>query len=465
MALTAPQKVEAATEVSPLTVLVLGVLSWIFPAGVLKTLYQRHAPGQWERKLTVAAITWLLLDVVTGARRSVHAAYQADIRSRARTIEASYQALYQKYGRLAPDYGTAVVRASAQRCLLLLAAAMSAIPELFGWEGYRVRVIDGTDLDGTAHRLGVLRDKRSAGLPGRFVVCYDPATGLVVDAVASEDAYTSERALVLELIARAQPRDLYVCDRFYCTTDILSRLHQKPAFFVIRQFERLRWRITKDLGARGRVDTGAVSEQLVEVEDPETGRRLRLRRITLTLDTPTRQGEAEIHLLTNLKGVRALRICELYRRRWTIEGHFSFLKDTLHGQIESLGQPRAALFALCLAMVAGNAWAVVRHALTAAHGAAIWDRLSGYYLADELATNQRAVEGLISETSWARLARLPAEQFRAWCLELAGLVEIGVFFKTKPRGPKKPKPKRQSGKRRPHYSTHRLLVEARKSKC
>ena len=193
MALTAQQKVEAATELSPLTTLVLGVLYWIFPAGVLKTLYQHHAPGQWERKLTVAAITWLLLDVVTGVRRSVHAAYQADVRSKARTIEASYQALYQKYGRLAPDYGTAVVRASAQRCVLLLAAALTTVPELFGWEGYRVRVIDGTDLDGTEHRLGVLRDKRSAGLPGRFVVCYDPATGLVVDAVASEDAYTSER--------------------------------------------------------------------------------------------------------------------------------------------------------------------------------------------------------------------------------------------------------------------------------
>jgi hypothetical protein len=41
---------------------------------------------------------------------------------------------------------------------------------------------------------------------------------------------------------------------------------------------------------------------------------------------------------------------------------------------------------------------------------------------------------------------------------------VAVLEKTKPRGPKRPQPKRQSGKGKPHYSTHRLLAEARKSK-
>ena len=293
-------------------------------------------------------------------RRSVHAAYQADVRSKARTLEASYQALYQKYGRLSTDYSAAVVRASGQRCLMLLAVAMTTLPELFGWEGYRVRIIDGTDLDGTEHRLGVLRRTKSAGLPGRCVVCYDPASGLVLDVVASEDAYASERVLVREIFDRARPKDLYVCDRFYCTTELLFRLCDSRASFVIRQFDRLRWRVLKDLGPQGRVETGAVSECLVEVEDPETGDCRRMRWITLTLDTPTRDGETEIRLLTNLRGIGAREVCDLYRTRWTIEGHFSFLKNELHGEVESLGQPRAALFALCLAMAAGNALAVVK---------------------------------------------------------------------------------------------------------
>lgn len=188
MALTTAQKLEAALDVSPLTVLTLGVLAWIFPPGSFPGLFRRFAPNQWDRKLTISAITWLMLDVVTGARSSVHSASQADVRSKDRTLEASYQALYQKYGRLSTDYSAAVVRASGQRCLMLLAVAMATLPELFGWEGYRVRIIDGTDLDGTEHRLGVLRTTKSAGLPGRCVVCYDPASGLVLDVVASEDA-------------------------------------------------------------------------------------------------------------------------------------------------------------------------------------------------------------------------------------------------------------------------------------
>ena len=306
MALTPAQKLEAAVEVSPLTVLTLGVLAWIFPPGSFPALFRKFAPHQWDRKLTISAITWLMLEVVTGSRRSVHAAYQADVRSQTRTLEASYQALYQKYGRLSTDYSAAVVRASGQRCLMLLAVAMTTLPELFGWEGYRVRIIDGTDLDGTEHRLGVLRTTKSAGLPGRCVVCYDPASGLVLDVVASEDAYASERVLVREIFDRAQPGDLYVCDRFYCTTELLFRLCDSQAFFVIRQFDRLRWRVLKDLGTRGRVETGAVSEQLVEVEDPDTGDCRRMRWITLTLDTPTRDGETEIRLLTNLRGINAL---------------------------------------------------------------------------------------------------------------------------------------------------------------
>jgi hypothetical protein len=52
-----------------------------------------------------------------------------------------------------------------------------------------------------------------------------------------------------------------------------------------------------------------------------------MRWITLTLETPTRDGETEIRLLTNLRGIGAAKVCDLYRTRWTIEGHFSFLKE------------------------------------------------------------------------------------------------------------------------------------------
>jgi IS4 transposase len=381
------------------------------------------------------------------------------------TLGTSYQALYQKYGRLEPEYSAAVVRASAQRCVMLLAAATATLPELFGWEGYRVRIIDGTDLDGTEHRLGVLRGLRSAGLPGRCVACYEPALDLIVDVELSEDAYTSERVLVRKILDRARKNDLSVCDRFYCTTEILFRLDEQGASFVIRHFDRLRWRPVKDRGVRGRVETGQVSEQEIEVEDPETGRRRWMRLLTLELDTPTEDGETTIRLLTNLKRVDARRVCELYRERWRIERHFSVLKAVLNGEVESLGKPRAALFALSMAMVAGNALGVVKRLLSTAHGPDLWDLLSGYYLTDEVCSNYRAVESLIGDQGRAKLSEMPAEAFWAWCREVASRVRPWAFAKNKPRGPKRPQPKRLSGKRRPHYSTYRLLTEKQKCQC
>jgi len=463
--LTDSHKLEAAVEVSPLTVLVQGLLAWIFPVGFLARLFREAAPRQRDQKLAISAITGLMLEVVTGTRQSVHAAYKADQMSPTPTLGTSFQALYQKYGRLDPEYSAAVVRASAQRCILLVAAATAVLPELFGWEGYRVRILDGTDLNGSEHRLGVLRRLRSAGLPGRCVVCYEPALDLVVDVALSEDAYTSERVLVRQILERAYKNDLYVCDRFYCTTDILFRLDDQNASFVIRHFDRLRWHPVKDRGVPGRVETGSVSEMEIDVEDPETGRSKRMRLLTLELDTPTEDGDTTIRLLTNLKRVDARRICELYRERWRIERHFSMLKTVLNGEVDSLGQPRAALFALCMAMVAGNALGVVKRLLSEAHGADLWEQLSGYYLTDEVCFNYRAVELLVGDSGRARLSAMPAREFWAWYQEVASRVRPWAFTKTRARGPNRPQPKPISGKRRPHYSTHRLLAEKEKRKC
>ena len=293
--------------------------------------------AQWNRKLAISAIAWLMLAVVSGVRRSVFAAFQADQASDSPTITATASALYAKYGRIDPRYTAAVVRESGRRMSELLRAA--GVKEPFGWEGYRVIVLDGTDLGGTEHRLKALRGIKAAGLPGRFVAAYELATGVVIDAAASEDAYTSERELVRAILATAVLNNLFVADRHFCTTEILFSIIDQRAWFVIRQHENLRWRPLKEAGPSAGWTTGAVWEQPIEVEDTDTGEWRRMRRIILKLDTPTDEGDTEIVLLSNLKGVSALRICELYRDRWTIERHFALVKTVLHGEIEGLGAP------------------------------------------------------------------------------------------------------------------------------
>jgi hypothetical protein len=446
---------DTAIVVSPLTVLVRGVLEWACPQSFFEELFDRECrPTQWNRKLTISAIAWLMLTVVSGVRRSVFAAFQADQASDSPNILATVSALYAKYGRIDPRYTTAVIRTSGRRMSELLRSA--GVKEPFGWEGYRVVMLDGTDLAGTEHRLKPLRRIKAAGLPGRFLAAYELATSQVIDAEASEDAYTSERGLVRPILAKATPRDLFVADRHFCTTEILFTILDRGAWFVIRQHESLRWQPLKAARAIGRVATGEVWEQPIAVEDTDTGERRRMRRIILKLDTPTDEGDTEIVLLSNLEGISALRICELYRERWTIERHFALLKTVLHGEIEGLGRPRAALFAMGMAMVAANALNVVKHALRVTHGMEEFEKLSGYYMADEVAGNYRAVDVLVAEGEWSALGSEPAEGFWRWSQAVGSLVRTRGLHKHA-RGPKKPQPPRASGKERHHYSTYRLL--------
>lgn len=449
-----------ATTISPLTVLVRGVLEWTFPAAAVGRLFDQHAPPQYTRTLTIQSVVGLLLQVVAGARRSVFAAFRADQTRPEPTLTATYQALYAKVGRTDPAFATALVRHSADRLLPLLRDTAGVTAP--GWRGYQVRIWDGTDLGGTEHRLGVLRGTNAAGLPGRLVVEYDLATGVCVDAVASEDAYASEMVLVQSLVRRAGRGRLYVADRNFCTWDILSGLARRRARFVIREHQKLRCSDRGDARRVGRVATGEVWEQPVWVADRHTGERLAVRRVILKLDRPTRDGETEIRLLTNLpQRVRAARIADLYRRRWTLEGHFDFVKNQLHGEIETLGRPRAALLMMCLALVAANAVAVVRQAVRTSHGLALED-LSGYYLADELAGNYRAVDAVVRQAIWDAVANLAAADGWSWCLAVAGQIRPAAFQRH-PRGPKKPPPRRASGKKHPHYSTYRLLNDAKRT--
>lgn len=169
-----------------------------------------------------------------------------------------------------------------------------------------------------------------------------------------------------------------MADRLYGTTAILFGLADRGAAFVVRQGDLLRWRPLGEPEPLGRAATGTVSERRAEVEETATGRRVAMRRVVLELDVPTEDGGTGVALLTNLRGISGPKVCELYRRRRAIEVHFSLVKTVLRGEIEGLGRPRAALLALCLALVAGNALAVARQVLRASHGVEGADELSGF---------------------------------------------------------------------------------------
>ena len=73
----------------------------------------------------------------------------------------------------------------------------------------------------------------------------------------------------------------------------------------------------------------------------------------MALKNSIRDGDGEIHILTNLpkKAARSKTVAHLYRKRWTIQTAFQDLEATPDVEINTLGYPKAALFAFCVVMV------------------------------------------------------------------------------------------------------------------
>jgi IS4 transposase len=91
---------------------------------------------------------------------------------------------------------------------------------------------------------------------------------------------------------------------------------------VIRQHRGLPYQILPELHPVGTSATGEVFEQPIELvwED----QRIKLRRIVVKLNQPTRAGDSEIAILTSLPATvaSAIEVAQLYRNRWTIEEFF-----------------------------------------------------------------------------------------------------------------------------------------------
>ena len=228
---------------------------------------------------------------------------------------------------------------------------------------------------------------------------------LLSDAFPCEDGHAQERSLLPQVLPTVQPGDLWIADRNFCTTGFLSAIAARGAAFLIRQHaQTLTYAFLGDRRKIGPCPTGMIYEETLRLIITD-GKYLDLRRITIKLKKPTRDGETEIHLLTNLpkKAANAHRVAELYLHRWTVEKAFHELAQALHGEIETLGYPGAALLSFSVALLAYNVISVVKTALAAAHGDAMErERISGYYLAGELAAAYHGMMIAVPSAEWTR---------------------------------------------------------------
>jgi hypothetical protein len=393
-----------------------------------------------------------MVDLACGFRKSPRAAFL----KRQLDLIASLSSFYGKLRRMELAVPAAVVRHTALRARDLIVHAGALRPEPI--PGYACRILDGNALSGTEHRLEPLRDLGAAGLPGKAVAIYEPASGLILELVLEEDGHAQERSLLDSI--NIAPGQLWIADRNFCVRTFLFRILRAGGFLLVRrQAQNLPYQERTPLQPKGRCATGMVFEQTITVEDTEfPGVSQRLRRIVLELDQPTREGDTEIVLVTHLPDeVSAIACCEAYRDRWHIERHFQTLTDLLHCELPRLGYPRAALFAFSMSVVSGNALAVLKGNLRAVHGQEMACEVSNYDLVNDIAEVYRGMMIAVPPPQWAWVRQSPAAVVASVLNQLAVQVPVERMFRTR-RGPKKARTQpKKSGAIHRQVATKKLL--------
>lgn len=450
-----PKIFEPFVRESAVSVMARGILENILPPEDLDTLFAEHAVRQYEDELLFSTLFEIAALTVAGTRKSINSSYHS-LRERA---QVSVRAVYDKLKKTETQVSQALVRRSAGRSAAIVKAmglaTMPLVPKL------NVKILDGNHLAGTEHRLEETRRLNSKPLPGHALVVLDPQAMLMIDVFPCEDAYAQERSLLMEVLATVAANDCWIADRNFCTTEFLFGIKRLGAFFIIRQHGSTLngKRLQGERRFVGNCDGGKVYEQPIEIDDPQTGETLVLRRITVELDEPTRNGEYEIHILTNVAPsvADAVRIAAVYRKRWTIENAFQELDQALSSEINTLCYPKAALLCFCVGIVLYNMLSVLKCAIRAEHPDA--PPLSGYYLAEEIGATHRGMIIAIPRPHWTRtFARLTPRQMANVLRCLATNIDP-IRFRKNTRGPKKPPPKRNGGLKEKHISTARLLAE------
>jgi IS4 transposase len=462
---------ERFARFSPVTVMMRGILEYVFPASRLDELFRKHAVRQHEDELLFSTVVNTLALAVNGVRSSVNSAYLACQED----FSVSVTALYDKLQGVETQVAQALVRESSARLAPVINELRAKLPPLL--PGYSAKILDGNHLTGTEHRITETRTLNSSPLPGQALVVLDPQLRLVLDVVPCEDAHAQERSLLREVLPSFTAKDLVIADRNFCCTRFVYGLRDREAAFLIRQHastlhgKRL-------IGKRkriGRCESGVVYEQELRINNPNESdpqkQTMCLRRITVKLDVPTRDGEKVIYLITTVppEAGDAIKLAELYLRRWDIERAFQEIEQALRSEVDTLCYPKAALLAFCTALTTYNVLSTIKAAMRSAHrDPALIFELSGYYLAEEISATYWGMVIAIEPAHWAKqFADLTPAELAACLLALAAKAKPDRFKKRK-RGPKKPPPARTGGLREKHVATKRLLDQRKaleNSKC
>lgn len=443
---------EKFIKASPTAVMVQGLLEQILHEEKLNNWFKENRGRQYTGELLFSTVVALMLEVVCQVRASVNVAYR-----NCDNINVSITSLYNKLNGMKTETTEKLVRYVAEQCAALVRELKAELPPML--PGYRAKILDGNCIEATHHRLKVLRDKRAGALPGKSLVVFDPQLDMAVDVFLCEDGHAQERSLLDKVLETVMHKDLWIADRNFCTQDFLFGIHQKGAFFVVREHASMPVIENGEPKKIGESETGDVFEQTVTLSSPCKTMSYIARRIIVKLKNKTRDGDTEIRILTNLPidVADALKIAEIYRERWGIETAFQRLEGHFNSEINSLGYPKAALFGFGLALIAFNLYSVVMASLRAAHPETnVKETVSEYYIAATVRSNYSGMLIAVDYQEWDIFRKASVAQMALLLLDLARGCDLSKLKKNT-RGVKKPKTSVPFDKNTPHVSTLKLL--------
>jgi hypothetical protein len=423
----------------------------------LDEVFDQSRSRQYDDTIKFSTVALSMAEIALGMVKNRNQAY---LKYRAE-LQASSVAYYGKLNRTEPGVSEAVVRYSAGRAAELL-DKLAFEP----WEvlpGYRCFSLDGNHLQKTEKRLKETRGLCAAPLPGTIVARFDHQTGIFDQAYLLEDAHAQESSVLDRAVEDLAKRDLVIADRHFCIVRFMLKIGARNGCFVIRQHGRLKGELLGKRKRIGRIDTGVVYEQALEIYGEDD--TLVVRRITVELDEPTRDGDVEIHILSNVptNDASACKLAEIYHERWEIENAFYILTMTLTCEMKSNCHPRCALFLFCMAMLAYNCRQVLLAALYAEHEQHDVDQMSQYQVSIDIVSPMEGMLTAIDEQEWVDQTPQHPRGITTFLRRVSRQVSVRAYRKSV-RGPKRPPPRRKRCTTGTHVSTHRLLQE-RKQRC
>ncbi len=156
---------------APIATMVRGLMANILSPAELNAIFRETAERQHESPLLFSTVVDLLSLVVSKAQPSLHAAYQ----TRCKELSVSVSALYEKTAGVEPPVTRELVRRTGQRMREVMAALEPDQAPLL--TGYEVRIVDGSHLASTEHRIEETRGLRALkNRPFRLICMLGPFT-------------------------------------------------------------------------------------------------------------------------------------------------------------------------------------------------------------------------------------------------------------------------------------------------